>query len=233
MAHQDSIESDLDLTEDSSTTTSSSGGSGNSKKSKRNKVSDDYDEIELKPIRVQSQDVRPTAVDDPEIIEMVCAVSCFKSHFYYHGFLNSRCACYFFLSLYSSRTSARARPTSARSNSASGTSCKSSSSQVCNSPPHCRTLPYMLLCLLAPQATSTVTFTITSTTEMMSQDILEQYIARLQLDRTNGRIDVDTFAKFVGMLDSVLLDDGGNVLGPDDEGAVDLDAYDLEDEDDE
>lgn len=63
----------------------------------------------------------------------------------------------------------------------------------------------------------------------MSAETIDDYIKRLNLK--NDRIDINTFRKFMDMLDTVLVDEEGNLLGFDEaDKAVNLD--DLDDEDD-
>jgi len=55
----------------------------------------------------------------------------------------------------------------------------------------------------------------------VTEEILESYFSRLEI--ADGRVDFRTFQKFIGMLDMVLVDDEGTLLGLDDrDRAVDL-----------
>ena len=56
----------------------------------------------------------------------------------------------------------------------------------------------------------------------MTKEILESYFKRL--DIVDGRVDFRTFQHFISMLDMVLVDDEGTLLGLDDQDrAIDLD----------
>ncbi len=62
--------------------------------------------------------------------------------------------------------------------------------------------------------------------ELITQDVLESYFVRL--DVRDSKVDLRAFQAFVGMLDTVLVDEQGSVLGMDDDfsGAVDLSGMD-------
>jgi hypothetical protein len=56
----------------------------------------------------------------------------------------------------------------------------------------------------------------------VTEEILESYFSRL--DIVDGKVDFRAFQQFIGMLDMVLVDDEGTLLGLDDQDrAVDLD----------
>jgi hypothetical protein len=58
--------------------------------------------------------------------------------------------------------------------------------------------------------------------DLVTEEILESYFSRL--DIVDGKVDFRVFQQFIGMLDMVLVDDEGTLLGLDDQDrAVDLD----------
>ena len=58
--------------------------------------------------------------------------------------------------------------------------------------------------------------------DLVTEEILESYFSRL--DIVDGKVDFRAFQQFIGMLDMVLVDDEGTLLGLDDQDrAVDLD----------
>jgi hypothetical protein len=64
---------------------------------------------------------------------------------------------------------------------------------------------------------------------LASKEIIDSYFDRLNV--VDGRINFKSFKKFIEMLDTVLVDDDGTVLGFDDlNQAVNLDDVDTSDE---
>jgi hypothetical protein len=59
--------------------------------------------------------------------------------------------------------------------------------------------------------------------ELLTQDVLDSYFAHLNVQ--DGKVDLPAFRAFVEMLDTVLVDEQGAVLGMDDlHRAVNLDG---------
>lgn len=59
--------------------------------------------------------------------------------------------------------------------------------------------------------------------EIATQEVLDSMFSRLRVE--NGRVSMEAFRQFIGMLDTVLVDDSGNILGFDEQHrAVDLDG---------
>jgi hypothetical protein len=66
------------------------------------------------------------------------------------------------------------------------------------------------------------------TSELVPKDVIDSYIKQLNL--TSDRLNLADFTKFINLLDQVLVDESGNILG---EGGIDLDSIDFDDDDDE
>lgn len=65
--------------------------------------------------------------------------------------------------------------------------------------------------------------------EIASQEVIDSMFARVQVE--NGRVSLPAFRQFIGMLDTVLVDDAGNILSFDEQDrAVDLDGVDDEEQ---
>ena len=62
--------------------------------------------------------------------------------------------------------------------------------------------------------------------ELMSADVIATYIKRLQLK--DNKLTLEDFKRFIALLDEVLVDESGNILG---EGGIDLGGDDDDDED--
>mmetsp|Transcript_10051 Transcript_10051/g.22600 ORF Transcript_10051/g.22600 Transcript_10051/m.22600 type:complete len:588 (-) Transcript_10051:102-1865(-) len=68
--------------------------------------------------------------------------------------------------------------------------------------------------------------------ELATQEIIDSYFRKLDIQ--GGRVDLPTFQRFVEMLDTVLVDGGGNLLGLDDiDRAIDVDGLDIDDDEEE
>ena len=64
------------------------------------------------------------------------------------------------------------------------------------------------------------------TSELVSQSIIDGYIKKLNLK--DNKLTLQDFSKFISLLDEVLVDESGNIIG---EGGIDLDAFDDEEDD--
>ena len=68
--------------------------------------------------------------------------------------------------------------------------------------------------------------------DLATKEIIESYFIKLNIP--NGKIDFKLFEKFINMLDMVLVDESGTMLGFDDiDDAIDLGDLDVDEDEDE